>query len=480
MIRIYCDSNVYRILKPSHPGFEKGLEDMFETLKDKFIFCFSDAHLDDLNGSKPEYRDEDLIFMEKYVHDNYFMYSQVGEKGFQCFLATPERVFGDKNYDEANAIMENFSIDELFKDLDTPFSQILVNSLKQFYSLPVTALGDSFDKSTLDDKGLQWFNKFLPGYTEQSTIGEVISNSTMFGKLLLENEKEVTELRRYMRESFNPDKVSFDKWGLLFNDKFKEITKGKTFLETIDNMLLDSQKKDFYLRFSYAYSLLELFNITQERKSGGGLKKFTLGSLNTDSLHAYFASFCDYLITDDKGLHTKAKILYDIFGFPTIVLSTKEFSVLGTKLIEHEQNIETFFTSLNDDTQNAQLLTEKNYPDSDNIIRIYKPSHVYFNYFNRIQIATDKDSWVLTLHCSRNSHGDFFMYRESECVINKIVKVFGDDDYGRKEYVIQEALPDFDQHIIRRWTFEDCSISIEKLERENGEETLCLCVLPAV
>lgn len=40
-----------------------------------------------------------------------------------------------------------------------------------------------------------------------------------------------------------------------------------------------------------------------------------------DGMHAYFASECDYLVSDDKRMRYKAKVAYDLFGITTKVVS---------------------------------------------------------------------------------------------------------------------------------------------------------------
>lgn len=42
-----------------------------------------------------------------------------------------------------------------------------------------------------------------------------------------------------------------------------------------------------------------------------------------DSQHAYFASYCDYFISNDKRTRYKAEVVYDIFNVDTKIISTK-------------------------------------------------------------------------------------------------------------------------------------------------------------
>jgi hypothetical protein len=54
MIRAYLDSNIFQVIKESHPYHQPGLRVAIDNLKDKLLYCFSDAHLADLkNSEKP-------------------------------------------------------------------------------------------------------------------------------------------------------------------------------------------------------------------------------------------------------------------------------------------------------------------------------------------------------------------------------------------------------------------------------------------
>ena len=82
MLRVYFDSNIFRALKKGNQ-FNKNLFEVTNSLKGKLVYCFSDAHLDDLKGSLEEYRKTDLSLMEDYVQDNYFSYNPISKK-FEC------------------------------------------------------------------------------------------------------------------------------------------------------------------------------------------------------------------------------------------------------------------------------------------------------------------------------------------------------------------------------------------------------------
>jgi hypothetical protein len=58
---------------------------------------------------------------------------------------------------------------------------------------------------------------------------------------------------------------SFQNHGMSFNEKLRKTSFGKTYLEMVESMLLENQKQDSYLRFSYSYNLLEIYSITKKK-----------------------------------------------------------------------------------------------------------------------------------------------------------------------------------------------------------------------
>lgn len=475
MDRIYCDSNVYRILKPDHPYHKPELHMAFEDLKDKLLFIFSDAHLDDLSESLPDYRDRDLDFMGKYVKDNFFSFDHVSKKRFQCFLATPKEAFNGKDYTAVRKFERDpWNFDNLFPDdPDMPELNALNKLLKSYFDLPIAALAPPIDTSSLDEKNKEWMDRILPGYHPGMSMRELMESMSGFSAGLLTDDKQLTELRKFIRDYVDRDKYSFEKWGMAFDEKFKETGFGKTFLEMVDSTLGENQKDNFYQRFTTAYSMLEVYNITQERKSGGGLKKFDYSSLSTDAMHAYYASFCDYLVTDDKGLQAKSHIMYQLFDIPTKVLSTQDFINIRSQLTGQEETVDRFTGSMKYDMKHAFMIRDKYSFKSDSQITTFKTTHYYFNYFNRFQIIRDREITSVVFYCERLGHGNFVMYRETELLTNKLLKVFGKDVDGKGSYTFSENDHEEEQHEFRRWQLGDMAISLLVSQPDWGN-FLCL------
>lgn len=454
MHRVYCDSNVYRVLKTSHPFFNLELLRAFSDLKDVLLFVYSDAHLDDLkDGTDKDKTDEDLLLIGEYCKDNYFSYSHIGkEKELEILLARPIEAFYSKDYEaENNAIAAGFNTEFLFKDLDDdPQLQGIKTMMNAYLDLPISLFGNNVDTSSFDDKTKALYDKMLPGYSPDMSIGNFINSFMPYGAKLLTDREEFTELRKFSSEYIDGDEFSYKNWGLGFNDKLKESAIGKTFLELIDSSLIDAHKKDPLYKFTYTYSLLETYGIVQERTSKNKLKKFTYDSLHRDASHAFYASYCDYLVTDDKGLQVKAHILYHLFGIKTEILSSQDFINRRSLWLANEETYASFARSFEHDLKHSFQVLDHTSIGTGRNLKEYKTTHPYFNYFNRYQIITD-DEVVYAFFCRRDNNTNFFLYREIELLIAKLIKTFGVDDNNKGPFNMDEKEDLKDDVAIRNW-----------------------------
>ncbi|WP_143019725.1 hypothetical protein [Niabella drilacis] len=461
-------------MNTKHPGYNQELLNAFDALNDKMLFTFSDAHLDDLKDSKPEYIEADLLLMGNYVKDNYFLHDLIRDKATGPYLATPIQAFKGKDYDAYRKTFENpFDIDALLNDLDDfPEGKLAKQLLKGLLDIPIGAIASQHNFAAMDEKSIALFNKMIPGYNPQMSMNEFINSIWPYSKSLLEDKKEFTELRRFVSSYMNRDDYSFENWGMAFDERIKKSTLGKSYLELIDSILSDNQKKDLYQRFNYAYNMLETFNITQER-SGKSIKKFNMNSLNTDALHAWYASFSDYLVTDDKGLQVKAFIVYQLLGLPVKVLSSKDFINYRTLLLGQEETLQTFIKSIQHDLKHSMQLYDRNDPFKNESVKTFKPGHPYFNYFNRFQIIHSEEISFIAFYCDRNSHASFMMYREIELLVAKLNRMLGIDIDGRGEYKMEENDKYNDDEYIRKWIFGNMHFRLLTASKSWGN-TICL------
>lgn len=94
--------------------------------------------------------------------------------------------------------------------------------------------------------------------------------------------------------------------------RMKELGIDKSFEDFVLMGFGNKDKVGGFQFFMAAYSILDLIGYKSDK-----LPKATnvMNSVNTDAQYAYFAAFCDYLITQDSHLTSKAQTLYHEFNF---------------------------------------------------------------------------------------------------------------------------------------------------------------------
>lgn len=92
-----------------------------------------------------------------------------------------------------------------------------------------------------------------------------------------------------------------------------------------------------------------------------------------------------------------------------------------------------------------EIIRVKGYP-------IIFSEHIFLNYFNRILITDDS----VVLFCERTNNIDQIMYKEFKILINKLLKLLGQDSDKLGEYMIninnEISTPN------RKWVFDDCLV----------------------
>jgi len=93
-----------------------------------------------------------------------------------------------------------------------------------------------------------------------------------------------------------------------------------TFLQLLDKAIsFHPDKKDFGQHNNIA-GVMELLDML------GYWKDKPTGTSNYarlwDANHIHFASYCDYLVSDDRRLRNKAKVIYDIYNIKTKIVSS--------------------------------------------------------------------------------------------------------------------------------------------------------------
>lgn len=455
MLRIYCDKNIFSLIKENKPSFKPDLKRVLEELKDNMIFVYSYAHHQDLANSKKEYWDEDLAILETYVKDHYLDYNAI-KKFTEFYLVKPIQSFYDIDFEAGKTVINdtlNF-LKDTFSSLDSDTGKSFGDIFNKILQTPIPG----FDNENLkDEKEKEWANKIFPS-ENNSTLGDFIDQMYTFGSKLLTDRNEVKEIKKMMEEYVNSDSYSFEKWQDDFNEKFKDHFQGRSFTDLMEQVFNSVEHYNDYDKFGMFYNSLELYNVTKDKRLRDTQN---LNSINTDANHAWFASFTDYLVTHDKGMAAKAYITYKYFKIDTKILLTQEFINYRTILLNQEEfNVRKFLETLKYEESNSLVLRK----NKDINSTILKPQHKFFNYFNRISFSNKK----ITLYCQRHKNANFIIYPEIKILVSKLIKLFGVDTHNKGFYDLDKEI-NIESDYIREWNFDDVSIQFGEGYNNGGQ-----------
>ena len=341
MQRIYFDKQIFSHLYNGEKIiYQKFLKDLLEN-RDKFLFCYSQAHLLDLQNDKTEIKYKELDFIEKLVGNNYISYNGI-EKTTSCYLETPSQAFESMNK-EGDEEEEHFSFSTFFEDIDSEY--LTLEQSKQLESVTNVLKNQKFDLSFLQNSEtpkefLELIGKCFPvGDLKPMSIIELLEQFSGILKTLAEDRKAYKGLRNMIYKIINNGKFTIEFNDIDFNDDLKNSVLQKSFVEFVDASINPNGDKgitdyDFYI---YAYFSLDLLGISKEKNA-------IFRNLINDAYHSYYGTFCDYVVSDDQGFLKKTKALYKLLGIESKVYGIDEFINYFTLLKNSlENDRETFF-----------------------------------------------------------------------------------------------------------------------------------------
>jgi hypothetical protein len=463
MTRYYLDSNIYRLLKPSHPHHRADVKRMLEEVHNELLIFYSDAHFDDLKDSKPEYRDKDLEVIHLYAGAHYFTVDY--QHNLKYLLVDPLTAFYEKDYAAADQFVgDPTNLDSILGSDSDPLVASLKGVLNSFFSLPIGILNpNALNTAEVPLEHQDMLNRMIPAYSPSMSLKDFWGSSMAYSTKMMGDENEMGALRKYVAAYLDKDHYSWDKWKTQFNVKFRETTLGKTFKELVDSMLLDQQKQNLWLKISYLYTLLEMYGITQERV-GKKNKKNSMSDLFKDANHVFYASFTDYLVTEDKGMQLKAHIIYQLMGYSTEVLSADELLAKKQQLLFKETQ-DSFLTALEYDMEHSLQIYKV--PDllNGNDTSTHKSTIPYFDYFNRFQMRPGNKEFSF-FAIRKAPRANFVMYHELRIITDRLLQAFGADDENKGAYQLSEKSNGGD---LRIWTKDrlEYTLSIFKPEAKS-------------
>lgn len=458
-MRIYFDSNIFRRIRKDSKTFNAELYESVKSLREAFLFIFSDAHLVDLSSSDSTYRDKDLQHMEEYVGKNFFSFDQVHKK-FHISLATPSEAYANTNYHLYNRVLDD-PFEALENLLNEEEAKIFKPFLDNILNLPLPPVSDASKEFSTSASF-----KMEEPLKEVRTLRDLIAEAGG----MLTDKNEFAAIQSIMFNYINRDDYSFDAWSFDFDEKMKATAIGKTFTEMVNMTCAGLPKEDTYNRFINFYTFLEFFGVTQER-SGGKRKKNSMQDLHKDAAHAYFASNTDYFVSDDKGVLSKAFIAYRMFDINTEVLSINDFMTKCGFLLKNEEDLSSLFRGLRFSLKSGFVMEHSSLTDH----QLIKLPYQVLNYFDRLQVDNISNSPSLLLFRSpKTSHG--IMWAEFDLLLSKCIHLFGMPTDKKErlhmgEYNRREGAHD------RRWSIANAEVILDFGRTSSGESVILLQII---
>ena len=162
--------------------------------------------------------------------------------------------------------------------------------------------------------------KYEPFHIYQSINEVSFARNSM--KQMVNNTSEND--KREFREQLNIDPLRINNYSP--KEVIKQIDSnriamgGFTLLDLIEKgieMHPDGKNMSLHNRFAGVFEILDLVGFWKDRYN----EKSNYARL-WDSSHAYFSTFCDYFISDDKRTRYKAKVVFELYNINTKVISS--------------------------------------------------------------------------------------------------------------------------------------------------------------
>ena len=400
MVTIYLDKQVFSYLFKSNNEKCAALREKILAHKDEFIFCYSNAHLFDLQDDLTDTKYSEMDFMQSVVNGNHLIY-----KDGTINLANnhPKDVFenlhdvGDfswlENIDFSNLTQEQIGVINNISDLTAKefTGQLEFDWLKK--RTPVSDSGLQIDKD-----GFRSLINFVAYHFYQ-------------------NKDSYKTLRDKVIATYNPSSIVAQ--GEVFNEQFSSSPLHLSFMELIQTTLKQTglSSKDPAITYFLSYVLFDLFGIDKEPRG-----KVRFKNVSVDAYHSFFALYCDCMVSDDDGVRRKSKGLYKLFNQATKVYSLDEFiRSFDEAIANNRKSAREYFDEIIDDYLRRNELSTESTPE--HIVTCIETSHEYFGYFNCMFEMKKGGETMIILHRNNDIYRSLSS-QEIAIVVNRVSESF--------------------------------------------------------
>lgn len=463
MKRVYLDHNIYTGIKNKRGEKFLKLDSVLKEHNSVFFTPYSDAHVDDLMSDPTNNKDSDLELIQG-ISSNYLMAYDFVNKKNKLLLATPlERLKSKADVQKSdNPITDAL---KAIEEIEDPEIQTALKPFIELFKLPVHNF--AIDGKGLRPEDLEIISKIVPSIDSNFSLNDFAKNSQKL-QTDLQDKSSFKKLRNYNRENLpNLNSLKDTKLATI-NDALKNSGLKKDLTELIDQ---SGNSETLNQKFISGFTLLNLFGLDKEKN-----KKADWNGLNNDTQHAFYGTYCDFLISEDEGMRIKSKILYENYGIQTVICTIDEFLEIYPSYISEEKlSIVDFVNRLKEDLTPDKVINRYDSARFNRTTELFYPSKDYFNYFNLIEFINDKDTGIaIVLRPKKQPPYSDLFYDEVKYITNYIVSSFGHDIQKKAEFT------DADLEAIKKWDWDGriwpLSDSYIILEVNKSTEQLCLAI----
>jgi len=465
MIRVYFDWNVVSNLKRNDQ-----LKAVIDKHKEYLQFPFSHTHFKDLMKSySPTNKSffQDLEMLEQLSIKHHFNWDD--ERVVGHFVKPKDYFEGMNSYEQP----DKTAMEEAIESIDKLSEEY---GIKNFSALFNSILAMQLDHIDEQQKSNNLFKTIIPSLT--SAKPNILKDAISFMSNLTTNNTFYKGFRKEIGTQGLKLEDNAGNWSPedVFNnidEYFKKNNINQTFSEFVESSFKGNTPKNPLTVFSMSYLLLDLIGYKSDK-----LPKPTdnMANITNDAEHAFYGAHCDYFVTNDKKLLTKAKVLYHEYNINTQVLSPEEFISVIDNVVHKPVDEEKGF--INDAFEILKKGTFVNdSPPGEEIeagtYGIMLPIF-YFNYFNcTIYKHYEEEGYVfITFRKIFKNRSNFIFYTEAERILRFCMNFFGYDPILMEQHIKEFVYDNTKEKI--EWDFDYGLIIIEK--DELGRPNLCYAI----
>lgn len=400
MVTIYLDKQIFSYLFKSSNEKYAALREKILSHKGEFIFCYSNAHLFDLQDDLTDTKYSEMDFMQSVVNGNHLIYND-------CKI--------NLAYNHPKDVYENLHDVGDFSWLD----DIDFSTLTKEQIQVINNVADLSAKEFAGQLEVDWLKNRIPVSDDDLTIDKEGFKSLMdfVAYNFYQNKDSYKVLRDNVITMYNPSSILANDEA--FNEQFSSSPLHLTFIELLQATLRQTglSSNEPMIAYLLSYILLDIFGINREPRG-----KVRFRNVSVDAQHSYFGSYCDCLVSDDDGVRRKSRSLYKLFNRATKVYSLEEFiRSLDESIADNRKSAREYFDEIIDDYSRMKVLATESTPDYT--VTSIETSHEYFGYFNCMFEMKKGGETMIILHRNNDIYRPLSS-QEIAIVVNRVSESF--------------------------------------------------------